>query len=403
MIYRALYNFFVLLLTFTIFLGRFFNAKLAKMWQGRRAQKLAPRDAREVILVHCSSLGEFEQGRVLIETLRGKCPEARLILTFFSSSGYEMRKNYAGVDEVYYLPLDRKRAVRKFLDTLCPNKVFIIKYEYWYNFLRELRGRGAEVYIVSAIFRRDSIFFKRCLGFGGFYRSMLGFFTKIFVQDAASKELLSEIGYSSEVVGDTRFDRVAEISHTAKADSLVESFARGESPVVVCGSTWAADEALLCEVMKRRPQWRFVIAPHEINQAHIQHLEQKCGRVSSRHTSGVLAQDCSLLIIDRIGLLSGLYQYGDVAYIGGGFGAGIHNTLEAAAWSKGVIFGTNYKKFREAAKLIELGAGFSVSTLEELLQRLDYAVENSQHIGAIAGSYVKREAGATLKIVNSIY
>ncbi len=398
-----LYNLVIWIFVALLWVVHFFNGKLSKMVKGRKEQSFVQYDGREVICVHCASLGEFEQGRVLIEKLRAQNPNARLVLTFFSSSGYEIRKNFNGVDEVYYLPFDTKSAVRKFVKTLNPLKFYIIKYEYWYNLLRELKANDTKIYLVSAIFSENSIFFKKKLGVGALYRSMLGMFSGIFVQDAKSKELLEGIGFSDNVVvaGDTRFDRVAGIADEKFSSSLVDEFMSAGGRCVVCGSTWAPDEEFLCEVMKARGDWLFIVAPHEISESGVERLIAQSGRKASRYSKGVINEGSTLLVIDCIGLLSKLYSFGEVSYIGGGFGVGIHNTLEAAAWGTPVVFGTNYHKFREACQLIECGAARSISSAEELLAAFDYYMGEGLGYGEVAANYVASNIGASDTILNS--
>ncbi len=412
--HRLVYNIGIHLFIAVVYLLQPLNSKLRKMVAGRRAQRITAKNQGDVIVIHCASLGEFEQGRPLIEKLRVRYPSARLVLTFFSASGYEIRKNYTGVDEVYYLPFDTAGGMRKFFYELKPSMCFIIKYEYWYNMLATLNRLGTKAYIVSAIFRQDSIFFKNKLGFGKFYRDILNRFTKIFVQDSASEELLSSIGIGEGrviVAGDTRFDRVAKLTTEAKDIELVARFTEQvdpsqkerESVTVVCGSTWAQDEELLIEVMKERPRWKFIIVPHEISNSEIKRLMESSGRKAVRYSQGELSGDESLLIVDTIGLLSSIYRYGSVSYIGGGFGAGIHNTLEAAAWGLPVIFGTKYHKFREAVGLIKCGAARSISNGDELLDSLDYYLsEEGNNFGAVAREYVERHLGASEMILKTI-
>lgn len=412
--FRALYNLSISLFVALLYVVQLFNAKVRKMVVGRSGQDFRDTSgvARETICIHCASLGEFEQGRSLIEALRTKYPNARLVLTFFSPSGYDIRRDYEGVDAVYYLPFDRPVAMRRFVEALSPSQFYIIKYEYWYNLLRELNRYGCELYLVSAIFRKNSVFFKSPWRGGAFYRGMLSYFTALFVQDEYSSELLGGLGYADKtvVVGDTRFDRVASVVGSARRIELVERFAQGSPLTIICGSSWDADEELLCEVMARREQWRFVVVPHEISESRIVKLIKNSGRIASRYSQGVIAEGSTLLVVDTIGLLSSLYGYGQIAYIGGGFGAGIHNTLEAATWGVPIVFGAKYHKFREARDLISLGAASSVSNGEEMLVAFDsYAqdgaqdgAQNGAHAGALAKEYVAINTGATGKIISYI-
>lgn len=352
---------------------------------------------RQVICVHCASLGEFEQGRPLIEALRAKFKDARLVVTFFSPSGYEIRKNYSGADAVYYLPLDTPRAARRFIDQLQPDMLFLVKYEFWYNILRQARLSGTRIYIVSAIFRADMNFFAPAWRGGDFFRSILGFFDKIFVQDTASATLLEGIGLKERVVvaGDTRFDRVAGLTSSAPLIPSIKQFAVGQT-TIVCGSTWPPDEQLLLCLMDKQSDWRFIIAPHEIEMARIDRLIEASGRRAIKYSQIEQATgDESLLVIDSIGILSSLYRYGQVAYIGGGFGVGIHNTLEAATWGVPVIFGPRYQKFREAVGLVECGAAASIENSDELTKVVQKFADQNEDFGAKAAQYVRSHIGAT--------
>ncbi len=404
--YRVLYNLSIALFVGLLYVVQFFNAKVRKMIVGRRNQHYSTTlSYTKTICVHCASLGEFEQGRSLIEALRVHNPKARLVLTFFSASGYEIRKNYDGVDAVYYLPFDRPRKVKKFVRELGAEEFYIIKYEYWYNLLKELNRSGCKIYLVSAIFRENSTFFRSSMRGGAFYRAMLGYFTTIFVQDNNSKELLESIGCADSVVvaGDTRFDRVAQVTKSAKQIAIVEDFVRGSELTIVCGSTWGADEELLCEVMKMKEDWKFVVVPHEISQGGVERLIENSGRVATKYSEGVLRDGSTLFVVDTIGLLSSLYQYGELAYIGGGFGVGIHNTLEAATWGVPIVFGPKYEKFREARELIAAGAARSISSADELLAAFENFAAEQKVVGAKAKTYVEHNIGATSKIISSIY
>lgn len=362
-------------------------------------------EARQLcICVHAASLGEFEQGRPLIEALRARYPDSRLVLTFFSPSGYEVRKNYSVVDNVYYLPLDTPKAARRFARELKPDMVFFVKYEYWNNILRELKRVGARVYVVSAIFRPSMSFFRPAWRAGAFFRSILKVFDKIFVQDAHSAELLASIGFSDNVIvaGDTRFDRVARLVDSSNTLPDVESFV-GDSFTVVCGSTWGEDEDLLLEAMAKNKGWKFIVAPHHIDQSRIDRFIAQSGRSAIRYSKiGERTGLETLLVVDCIGILSSLYRYGAVAYIGGGFGAGIHNTLEAATWGMPVIFGPKYEKFHEAVELIESGAARSITSSEELCQAMADFARNHISTGSIAKQYVCRNIGATDRILAEV-
>ena len=356
------------------------------------------------IRFHAASLGEFEQGRPLIEKIRAKYPDYRILLTFFSPSGYEVRKNYRGADIVCYLPFDKPRNVRKFLDLVNPCMAFFIKYEFWKNYLDELHKRRIPVYSVSSIFRRGQIFFK---WYGGTYRNVLRNFDHIFVQNERSKRYLAKIGINRvTVVGDTRFDRVLQIREEAKDLPLVELF-KNNTMTFVAGSSWQPDEDLFIEYFNQHPEVKLIIAPHVIDENHLVEIIRKLKRPYVRYTradeKNVRKADC--LIIDCFGLLSSIYRYGEIAYIGGGFGVGIHNTLEAAVYGIPVIFGPKYQKFQEAVQLLEAKGGFSVKSYEELKALLDRMLEDESFLretGTNAGTYVTGNAGATDKVLGMI-
>lgn len=361
------------------------------------------KDAR-YIWFHAASLGEFEQGRPLIEKIRAKYPNYRILLTFFSPSGYEVRKNYRGADIVCYLPFDKPRNVKKFLDLVNPCMAFFIKYEFWKNYLDELHKRRTPVYSVSSIFRRGQIFFK---WYGGTYRNVLRNFDHIFVQNERSKRYLSKIGINKvTVVGDTRFDRVLQIRDEAKDLPLVELF-KNNTMTFVAGSSWQPDEDLFIEYFNRHPEVKLIIAPHVIDENHLVEIIRKLKRPYVRYTradeKNVRKADC--LIIDCFGLLSSIYRYGEIAYIGGGFGVGIHNTLEAAVYGIPVIFGPKYQKFQEAIHLLEAKGGFSIKSYEELKILLDRMLGDEDFLreaGKNAGAYVTDNAGTTDKVLGMI-
>ena len=361
------------------------------------------KDAR-YIWFHAASLGEFEQGRPLIEKIRAKYPDYKILLTFFSPSGYEVRKNYRGADVVCYLPFDKPRNVKKFLDISNPVMAFFIKYEFWKNYLDELNKRRIPVYSVSSIFRKDQIFFK---WYGGTYRNVLKNFDYLFVQNEASRRLLSKIGINKvTVVGDTRFGRVLQIREEGKELPLVEKF-KGDSFTLVAGSSWGPDEDLFLEYFNTHPEMKLIIAPHVIDENHLVEIISKLKRPYVRYTRAdernVQKADC--LIIDCFGLLSSIYRYGEVAYIGGGFGVGIHNTLEAAVYGIPVVFGPKYHKFMEAKQLIEAQGAFSISNYEELGSLFDRFLTDEhfhRETGSNAGFYVTNNAGATDKVLSMI-
>lgn len=337
--------------------------------------------------------------------IREKYPDYKILLTFFSPSGYEVRKHYRGADIVCYLPFDKPRNVKKFLDIATPCMAFFIKYEFWKNYLDELHKRRIPVYSVSSIFRRDQIFFK---WYGGTYRNVLKDFDHLFVQNEASKRYLSKIGISRvTVVGDTRFDRVLQIREEAKDLPLVKMFKGDNAFTFVAGSSWGPDEDLFLEYFNTHPEMKLIIAPHVIDENHLVEIISKLKRPYVRYTradeKNVLKVDC--LIIDCFGLLSSIYRYGEVAYIGGGFGVGIHNTLEAAVYGIPVIFGPKYQKFMEAIRLLEAKGAYSIKDYNELKTLLDRFRTDDvfmRETGANAGYYVTSNAGATEKIMHMI-
>jgi len=361
------------------------------------------------IWFHASSLGEFEQGRPLIEKIKAEHPEYKILLTFFSPSGYEVRKNYGGADVVCYLPFDTPYRVKKFLDLSKPVMAIFIKYEFWDNYLSELKRRNIPVYIVSAIFRKEQLFFK---WYGGMYRKVLSYFTHIFVQDDASRELLSKYGVTNvSVFGDTRFDRVQDVYKNTKQIPMVELFVNNNRSdnqlTMVAGSSWQQDEEVYLNYFNEHPELKLIIAPHEIHKDHLMHIESMLKRPSIR-LSEATEKDIkgkSCLIVDSFGLLSSIYRYGDLAYIGGGFGAGIHNVLEAAVYGIPVIFGPKYQKFKEARDLLQVGGAFSITdekTFESKMEELSTYRDLLEAAGAAAGDFVKSNIGATNRIISSI-
>ncbi len=390
---------------FGIWFASFFNQK-ARFWiQGRSTQ--SPITLKESIWFHFASLGEFEQGRPVLEKLKAENLSIKTVVTFFSPSGYEIRKNTPLADYVYYLPLDTRRNAVNFLQTINPKIAVFTKYEYWYFFMDELYQREIPLYLISGIFRPQQIFFRN---YGSFYRNMLLLVHYFFVQDEVSKSLLAGIGIKNVAVsGDTRFDRVWENAQTVKPIATVEAF-KANHKIFIAGSTWPPDEDLIVNLILLYPDWKFIIAPHEIGEEKISNLLQKLPaektiRYSEINVDLTALQEKQILVIDNIGLLSSLYQYGNIAYIGGGFGTGIHNTLEAAAFGLPVIFGPAYQKFKEAVDLIKLDAGFSIvneASLENAVSKL-ITDENFYHQASTqAKNYTRQNIGATKKIMDYI-
>ncbi len=404
---KLLYNISLYSYLLLIRIASVFNAK-AKLWITGRRHILDEINTRftenkaPLVWFHCASLGEFEQGRPLIERYKKQYPDHKILLTFFSPSGYEIRKNYAGADYIYYLPLDTAHNARLFIDVVKPVAVFFVKYEFWFNYLDELSERKIPTYLVSGIFRNDHYFFKP---YGKWFRNQLSSFSHFYLQDVQSEQLLNRIGYkNTSVSGDTRFDRVNEIAKNVKEIDLVKQFA-GNGKVMIAGSSWEEDEKLIASV---KFDFKLIIAPHEIDERHIHSIESEfavkavCLRYSKANSENITT--AQVLIIDNIGMLSSLYQYGTIAFIGGGFGKGIHNILEAATFGLPVIFGPNYEKFTEAKELIKLGGAFVVSGVSELEKTLallsDEAVlKTASHISRY---YVESRVGASDRILEDV-
>lgn len=403
-----IYNLIIALYTSAVRLAALFNKKVALMVKGEKEsfdilQKQIIR-GEKYLWFHAASLGEFEQGRPLIEEIRKTYPQYKILQTFFSPSGYEVRKNYKGADIVCYLPLDTPDNVKRFLDLAQPYMAFFIKYEFWQNYLNELQRRNIPVYSVSSIFRKEQIFFR---WYGKSYRKVLNTFTHLFVQDEASVQLLRTIGITNTtVVGDTRFDRVLEICRQAKELPLVEKF-KGNHTAFVAGSSWGPDEGIFIPYLNTHPEVKLIIAPHVIDESHLKEITGKLNRTVVRYTQAteerVKEADC--LLIDCFGLLSSIYRYGEIAYIGGGFGVGIHNVLEAAVYGMPVIFGPNNKRFREAQGLLQCKGGFEIQGAEDFKKIMDNFLNNYEALdkaGKKAGNYVRDNAGALEKIMHTV-
>jgi 3-deoxy-D-manno-octulosonic-acid transferase len=341
-----------------------------KNWSKALSEK-ADRKAR-YIWIHCASLGEFEQGRPVIEEIKKQFPEYKIALTFFSPSGYEIRKNYEPADIVMYLPLDTKQNARRFLTLLNPEKVFFVKYEFWYFYISALKQRNIPLFIISAIFRENQQFFKNS-PWGKWYRKMLLQFEHFFVQDEASAKLLKSIGLTNYTIsGDTRFDRVASIAKSFKNFPIVEKF-KGNSKLIIAGSTWKPDEEMLAEFINQNAETKIIFAPHEVSGANINRLGQMLKKTTARFSQieNFEVENLQVIIVDSVGILSSLYRYGDIAYIGGGFGVGIHNILEAATFGLPIIFGPNHQKFKEAVDLKSEGGAFSITDIYQLKTAMD--------------------------------
>ena len=398
------YNLFLFLFSAGIRVAALWNRK-ANLWvRGRVQFPVLPLNDK-VIWMHCASLGEFEQGRPLLEAIKEQYPSFKIVLSFFSSSGYETRKNYAGADSVIYLPMDNSVHAKRLISAINPSLVIWVKYEYWYYYLTELKKRNIPVLLVSGIFRESQPFFK---WYGGIWKQMLRCFRHLFVQNEASKVLLRTIGIEASVAGDTRFDRVIAISEKREPVKFIREFI-GSKQVLVAGSTWEDDEVELIHYVKSHPEVKFIIAPHETDKNNMEDVKKEFGNVilySSLLAGERIPADTNVLLIDNIGMLSRLYQYADVTYVGGGFGKdGIHNILEAAVYSKPVIFGPVYEKFAEARCLVSAGGAFSVESaleLEALLNNLFSNKDECKLAGKICGDYVYSNKGATSKIMDYV-
>lgn len=417
-----IYNIVIYFVLWGIAIASLFNEKVRKMWRGEREafkilkQKVDPN--AKYIWFHAASLGEFEQGRPLMERIRKDYPQYKILLTFYSPSGYEVRKNYEGADIICYMPVDTRLNAIRFLRLVRPVMAFFIKYEFWSNFLHILKHRNIPTYSVSSIFREDQVFFK---WYGRSYAGVLKCFTRFFVQNEESKRLLEGIGITAvDVVGDTRFDRVLQIKEAAKQLPICEAFRTGvassqsadvphhDFKVFVAGSSWPPDENIFIPFFNEHKDWRLLIAPHVIAEEHLKLILSLIkGKKVVRYTQTTPeeAAEADVLIIDCFGLLSSMYNYGDVAYIGGGFGVGIHNTLEAAVWNMPVIFGPNNKKFQEAQGLLKSGGGFEINTYEDFSGLMSPLMNDETFLkqaGDKAGAFVAHLAGATDKVLASV-
>ncbi len=426
-----IYNIVIYFVLWGIAIASLFNEKVRKMWRGEREafkilkQKVDP--SAKYVWFHAASLGEFEQGRPLMERIRKEYPQYKILLTFYSPSGYEVRKNYEGADIICYMPVDTRLNAIRFLRLVRPVMAFFIKYEFWSNFLHILKHRNIPTYSVSSIFREDQVFFK---WYGRSYANVLKCFTRFFVQNEESKRLLEGIGITDvDIVGDTRFDRVLQIKEAAKHLPICEAFRKGvavsssssalssfdpekesrpDFKVFVAGSSWPPDEEIFIRFFNEHKDWRLLIAPHVIAEEHLKlilSLLKNKKVVRYTQTNPEEAAKADVLIIDCFGLLSSMYNYGDIAYIGGGFGVGIHNTLEAAVWNMPVIFGPNNKKFQEAQGLLKSGGGFEITNYESFEGLMNSMINNPAFLkqaGDKAGAFVASLSGATGKVLAKV-
>jgi 3-deoxy-D-manno-octulosonic-acid transferase len=405
---NVLYNLGICLFSALVYLVSPFNKRASflvkgwKDWAVKIAGKIKPGD--RVVWMHCASLGEFEQGRPVIEAIKREMPSYKIMLTFFSPSGFEIRKNYINADCITYLPADSPHNVARFIDLVNPAYVIFVKYEFWNNYISTLYNKKIPLYLVSGIFRPDQHFFKK---YGSFFRSMLRKFEKIFVQDKRSFDLLSAIGIKNVILaGDTRFDRVIQIAGSAKVIPVIEHF-RGNEKLFLAGSSWRQDEEIISEYINADPnRMKWVFAPHEVDLSNIERLE-KLFKVPYIRFSQYNNEttDARVLIIDNIGMLSSAYRYAYIAAVGGGFGKGIHNILEPACWGIPVIFGPRHENFREAVELLEAGAAKTYNTYNEFKETMDLWLSNEKiytNSAQIASEYIKENAGATEIIIKEI-
>ncbi len=408
---NALYNLSIFFYSILIRLTAPFNIKASQINKGR-SQTFAELQAkikhdRPIVWVHCASLGEFEQGRPIIEAIRKQHPGYQILLTFFSPSGYEIRKTYDLADYICYLPADTKRNAEKLIELVRPEIVFFVKYEFWFHYITELKKRNIPLYLVSAIFRENQMFFKNS-PWGKWYRKMLFSFEQFFVQDDQSVKLLHQVGIKNVTkAGDTRFDRVAEIARNGKNIPLIEKF-KGDCLLVVAGSTWKPDEELLAQYIHSHPETKFIIAPHETKKANIERLISllKTTVICYTEATEESVMNKQILIVDTIGILSSIYKYADLSYIGGGFGVGIHNTLEAAIFGMPIVFGPNYLKFKEATTMVDLGVAFPINDSPSLNAILDQLLSNNEQRNSIAGQcthFTNQNLGATQIILSKVF
>ena len=408
---NALYNLSIFFYSILIRLTAPFNIKAGQISKGRKLTfaelQTKIKHDKPIAWVHCASLGEFEQGRPIIEAIRKQHPEYRILLTFFSPSGYEIRKNYDLADYICYLPADTKKNAERLIELVRPEVVFFVKYEFWFHYINELKKRNIPLYLVSAIFRENQLFFKNT-PWGKWYRKMLFGFEQFFVQDDQSVRLLHGVGIKNVTkAGDTRFDRVAEIARNGKNIPLVEKL-KGNSLLVVAGSTWRPDEELLIQYIHSHPETKFIIAPHETKKANVERLISllKTPIICYTEATEKSVMNKQVLIVDTIGILSSIYKYADLAYIGGGFGAGIHNTLEAAIFGMPIVFGPNYLKFNEATSMVKLGVAFPVNDSPSLNLIFDQLLSDNQKRNWIASEcngFTNHNLGATQIILNKVF
>lgn len=411
---KIIYNIGIFIYSFTARIVSAVNPKARKMLQGQKQtfnilKNKADKNS-SYIWIHAASLGEFEQARPIIEQIKNKIPVQKILLTFFSSSGYEIHKEYPLADIVCYLPFDSKKNARKFLNYINIRKTIFIKYEFWYNYTAELRKKGTETYVVAAKFRKNQYFFK---WYGSFMRNLLKMYTCLCVQDKKSENILKVYGINNvKITGDTRFDRVIEIKNELFDNKILDLFIADRKIydrelILVAGSSWPKDEDIILPYFNSNLETRLIIAPHEISESHLKYIESSIKRPSLRYSNATVEniQNFDCLIIDSIGMLSQLYRYANIAYVGGGFGAGIHNILEAAVYGIPVIFGPKFQKFREAKDLLDNGGAFSIKNLQDykaLMNELTDSPISLETAGENAQEYVINNSGSTQKVMQAL-
>ncbi|MFA9388581.1 MAG: 3-deoxy-D-manno-octulosonic acid transferase [Prolixibacteraceae bacterium] len=405
---NLLYNLGIQIFVLIVRIASLRNPKAKKWLRGRKGLlKIIQKDVAGIdnlVWVHCASLGEFEQGRPLIEEIKLMYPEKKILLTFYSPSGYDVQNGYAKADFVYYMPVDSLRNAKRFLKYTRPQLVFFIKYEYWFNYLNQLKKNGIPVYFVSAIFRKQQLFFRR----DGWYRKVLNLPTHFFIQNQESADLLDSIHRNNyTITGDTRFDRVAHILENINPIPVVEAFV-ADRDVIVAGSTWKAEEAILNQYLRNRPLLKVIVVPHVVEETTIQRMLTSFGEKAILYSqaSPKNVAEKQVLIVDCYGMLTKLYQYGKIAFVGGGFGVGIHNVLEPAAFGMPILFGPNYEKFKEAVELVEQNCAFAVNNIEDFNTIVNHLLKDNKvvvNIGARSAEYVRKNVGATRKILDQVF
>ncbi len=406
---RVFYSFFIYCYAFLIRMAVPFNRQARQWIDGRRRgfsrMEKAVGENENIVWFHCASLGEFEQGRPVMEAFREKFPDYKILLTFFSPSGYELRKNYPGANYIFYLPIDKPRNAQRFIRIFKPKLAIFIKYEYWYNYIEELSKNKIPLFFISAIFRQNQYFFR----YGAkWFRNQLQKVTWFQVQEATSSELLNSIRvFHNEVGGDTRFDRVLSVAHEPVSLPVIENFARG-GVLLICGSSWPPDEDILKDYLTHEDGVKIILAPHKTDTEHVVEIQNKFkafNPVLYSETTESVPDNVRVLIVNILGLLSHLYRYGRLAYVGGGFGGGIHNLPEAAVYGLPVIFGPNHQRFREAHDLLENGGGFTISDKKSFRRTVDMLLHDTERYlqaSRAAADYVEQQSGATFKVMEKI-